>query len=190
MIKLDHDGPVPPQGTGHYSADGRQWFDDEGRRWVPVAEGCDSLVIELEDLHGVGLVRALLTGPFAHTGTAHSRFVARATSDDPRWPQYRIESAVFHGIRGLPDALPPEEEWAPDMVAALAELRHRLETEGWLQVEHGGHPWTYRYTRPCLDWASDAPGEPLAAGEHEPATRNPSTDRSHSSPGAMSTSAR
>jgi len=159
MIRLDHGCAVPPQGRGHYSADGRQWYDEAGRRWVPVADGHDSLVIEFEDLHAAERLRSMLAHPSTHVGTGHSRFVGHATSDDPRWPEYRIESATFPGLPGRRDTLPPEEEWAPGMVEALGELRQRLEAEGWLPVEHGGHPWTYRYVRPCLDWASDASGE-------------------------------
>jgi len=42
---------APPQGPGRWSADGQQWFDEAGERWLPVVEGQDTLCIQLEDVY-------------------------------------------------------------------------------------------------------------------------------------------
>jgi hypothetical protein len=147
-------GARPPQGPGHYSSDWRRWFDDRSQRWLPVTEGQDTLVVELEDVNAASWWAALLATLGSVSGSAYSRFVGHATSVDRRWPTYQITGATFPRVRGLPDSMPPEEAWSPGMTEALAELRHRLEVEGWCLVGCSGRPWAYRYVRPRVDWPS------------------------------------
>jgi hypothetical protein len=111
MIKMRRRGARPPRGPAHYPADGRRWFDERGQRWLPVIEGQDTLVIELEDINAAYWWAALLATLVSTFGNAYSRFVGHATSTDPRWPTYQITSATFTRVRGLPDSLLPEEAW-------------------------------------------------------------------------------
>jgi len=149
-----HRGARPPQGPGHYSADGQRWFDERSQRWLSRTAGQDTLVIELEDVDAAGWWAGLLAHVASQSGSAYTRFVGHATSIDPRWHTYEIASATFPRVRGVPDTLLPREEWAPGMAEALDELCHRLEAEGWCLVGRGEQPWAFRYVRPCLDWPS------------------------------------
>jgi hypothetical protein len=78
-------------------------------------------------------------------GNAYSRFVGRATSGDPGRPAYEIASPTFPRVRGLPDSMTPQEAWAPGMADALAELRRRLEAEGWRETGRSAEPWSERF---------------------------------------------
>jgi hypothetical protein len=158
VIKLHQHGARPPQGPGHYSEDGRRWYDDAGRRWLPVIEGQDTLVVELEDVAAAAWAPAVLGPLFSHVGHAHSWFVGHATSIDPRWRTYEITSATFPRVHGVLDDVLPREAWTPGMAEALEELRRRLEAEGWLPAGHGGREWTYRYVRPSVAWPVDDGG--------------------------------
>lgn len=158
MIKLHRHNPQPPQGPGHYSADGREWYDDAGQRWHPVIQGQDTLVIELEDVGAGSWAPAVLAPLISQFGNAHSRFVGHATSVDPRWRTYRITSATFPRVQGGFGDVLPREAWTPGMAEALDELRRRLEAQGWLPAGHGGREWTYRYVRPRVGWRSDTAG--------------------------------
>lgn len=155
MRTLLHHVARPPQGPGHYSADGRRWYDEAGSRWLRVLDEDDSLTIELEDVNARGWWAGLLATLASPTGGTYSWFVARATSADPRWPEYTFTSATFHRLRSVPDTMPPEEAWAPGMTDALEELRSRLEAEGWRLVGRGKNPWSYSYVRPRVEWPAD-----------------------------------
>ena len=112
-----HSGP--PQGPGRYSADGQQWFDEAGQRWLPVAEGQDTLCIALEDVHASSL-RQAVAARLAHQAAPASRFVGHATSVDPRWPSYEIASAPFPRCRPLSETAEHREEWSAEMTEALS----------------------------------------------------------------------
>lgn len=155
MIKLHRHGPRPPQGPGHYSEDGRQWFDDAERRWLPVIDGQDTLVIELEDVGAASWAPPVLDALISQFGHSHSWFVGHATSIDPRWRSYQITSSPFPRVHRVLDDVLPREAWTSGMAEALDELRARLEAEGWLPAGHGGREWTYRYIRPRVAWPSD-----------------------------------
>lgn len=99
MIKLRRNGAQPPQGCGHYSDDGRRWYDEAGQRWHPVIEGQDTLVVELEDVNAASGIAAVLATLSAQSGTAYSRFVGHASSVDPRWRTYEIASPTFPRLR-------------------------------------------------------------------------------------------
>ena len=148
-------GPQPPQGPGRYSEDGRRWYDVAGQRWLPVIDGQDTLVIELEDVGAPSWAPDVLVPVLSHANP-HSWFVGHATSVDPRWPTYRITSTPFPRVHAVFDDVLSREAWPPGMVEALDELRRRLESEGWLPAGHGGRDWTYRYVRPWVAWPSDA----------------------------------
>ena len=62
-------GSGPPRGPGHYSKDGRRWWEDGHRRWFPVTDQEDELEIEAEDLGSTSLPARLLTTVFTQYGT-------------------------------------------------------------------------------------------------------------------------
>lgn len=144
-----------PQGPGHYSDDGCRWFDEATRRWLPVLEDQETLVVELRDVNAEGWWAGLLATLFSSTGGTYAHFVGHANSNDPRWPAYEIHGPTFHRPRSLPDDIVPEEAWAPGMGDALDALRERLEAEGWRLVREGDSPWELTFVRPRVDWPDD-----------------------------------
>lgn len=76
----------PPRGPGHYSQDGRWWWDDTQGRWYRVTDQEEVLEIQAEDMGGTSLAASLLTTLSSQYGNGYFRFVARAHSADPRWP--------------------------------------------------------------------------------------------------------
>ena len=155
MTATRHQTGRPPQDVGHYSPDGRRWFDEAGQRWLGVLDDQDALVITLEDVNAASWWASLLATLSSVMGNAYSRFVGRATSSEPGRPAYEITSPTFPRVRGLPDSMTPQEAWAPGMADALSELRRRLEAEGWREMGRGPEPWSYRYVRPRVDWPTD-----------------------------------
>lgn len=143
----------PPQRRGHYSQDGRSWWDEGSGRWFPLTDDQDTLEIELEDVGGTSMVASLLTTLGSQFGNAYYRFVGRAHSADPRWPTYAIPGKTFPAPRAFLANLPPRNEWAEGMTQALTELREDLLAQGWQPVGHGAHPWSFTYTRPGLNLA-------------------------------------
>jgi hypothetical protein len=86
----------PPRGPGHYSEDGRRWWDDDHRCWFPVTDQEDQLEIEVEDYAETSLFNRLWSGLFTQYGhPTYFRFVGRARSADPRWPTYQVVGATF-----------------------------------------------------------------------------------------------
>ncbi len=158
--------PRPPQRRGYYLPGHTVWFEDSTRRWYPVTEGADRLEIVLEDVAGTSWWHSLLCTLASQNGNAYARFVAVATSDDQRWPTYRLASAPFPRLRSVPDDVPPQEAWTPGMTAVLDDLRRRLEQAGWVEDAHGQMPWSYRYRRPRIAWDRpyDAPEPALREG--------------------------
>lgn len=64
----------------------------------------------------------------------------------------RYESPTFAapwswGTLPLGKTMPPQEEWAPGMGAALDELRREIAADGWVEVGLGGKPWEHRYRK-------------------------------------------
>jgi hypothetical protein len=152
MTQVHEHGHHPPQGPGHYSDDGQQWYDEAHERWLPVTGGHDTLVVEVEDVSRRGWWVGLLATLTSTQGAAYARFVGRARSHDPRWPTYTIDGPTFARVRGVPDDGRPHEDWAPGMGEALGALRTRLREEGWRLVDRGAEPWQERYERPCVAW--------------------------------------
>jgi hypothetical protein len=86
----------PPRGPGHYSEDGRRWWDDDHRCWFPVTDQEDQLEIEVEDYAETSLFNRLWSGLFTQYGhPMYFRFVGHARSADPRWPTYQVVGATF-----------------------------------------------------------------------------------------------
>lgn len=152
-------GVGPPRGRGHYSEDGRSWWDEAARRWFPVTDAQDTLEIELEDAGGTSMVASLLATLGSTFGNAYYRFVGRAHSADPRWPTYAIFGKTFPAPRAFSGDLPPQDQWAEGMTQALNQLREELLAQGWRPVGHRAHPWSFTYLRPGLDliWSTTEP---------------------------------
>jgi hypothetical protein len=146
----------PPRGTGHYSTDGGAWWDDARARWFRTTDRDDVLEIEVEDVAGRSLLSSLVTTLVNQNGAGYYRFVGRARSADQRWPTYSIPGGTFALVRQLPDDLEVNGPRSGDAVDRLAEMRRQLAGEGWRPAGRGEHWWSYRYTRPDLDWAEPA----------------------------------
>jgi hypothetical protein len=145
------------RGPGHYSQDGRRWWDDGHQRWFPVTDQEDQLEIEVENYAETSLFNRLWSGFFTQWGSpSYFRFVGRAHSADPRWPTYRVVGATFPET-DLDD--PSKEPWANEQRASLEELHQRLLREGWQRVGHGEHWWSLRYRRPVVDLTGAGPAE-------------------------------
>jgi hypothetical protein len=148
----------PPRGPGHYSEDGRRWWDDDHRCWFPVTDQEDQLEIEVEDYAETSLFNRLWSGLFTQYGhPTYFRFVGRARSADPRWPTYQVVGATFPepGL-GNPSGKGP---WADEQRASLEELQEQLLREGWRLVGRGEHWWSLRYKRPVVDLTGAGPAE-------------------------------
>ena len=145
-------GSGPPRGPGHYSEDGRRWWEDGHRRWFPVTDQEDELEIEVEDLGATSLSARLWTTLVTQYGTRYCRFVGQARSADARWPTYRAIGASFPAT-GLEDP-GGKGAWATEQRARLEELHQKLLRVG---ITSGRRPWR----RACLDFAALA--RPLQA---------------------------
>jgi hypothetical protein len=144
---LHHDDAPPPHGIGHYSEDGRRWFDERSRRWLHVRDQHDTLVIELQDVEiRLGWRAALRAG--LRTTRPASWFIGHASSEDPRWPTYWVEGCTFSRMTA------PEESLTPAAAEALSRLEVQLEAEGWRLVDQGETPWSLRYERPVVERVS------------------------------------
>jgi hypothetical protein len=157
----------PPQGSGHYSANGDLWWDDPQRRWFCTSAGEDRLEIEVEEIGERSLLRSLATTLSGSYGSAYFWFVGKATSVEPRWSSYRMVGDSFPVMRAQPfDELGAGGPFADDARLALIKFRRCLVDQGWkAEVGRGQHWYSYLYVRPTIDWESrpDAKsGESLA----------------------------
>ena len=143
----------PPWGRGHCSEDGRSWWDEAARCWLPPTGAQDILEIEVEDAGGTSPLASLLATVGSQFGNVYYRFVGRAHSPDPRRPSYAIVGKTFPAPRAFLADLPPHDQWAQGMTQALNELQEELLSQGWRPVGQGAHPWSFTYVRPCLDLA-------------------------------------
>ena len=163
----------PPWGPGHYSEDGRSYWDEASRRWLPLTDAQDTLEIELEDAGGGSPLASLLATIGSQFGNAYYRFVGRAHSPDPRWPTYAIVGQTFPAPRAFAADLPPQDQWAPGMTEALNELREELLSQGWRPVGKGAHRWSFTYVRPGLDMARTTTEPVRDANGHRTGLANP-----------------
>lgn len=98
------------------------------------------LTVGLEEAGARSWWRRVLATLASPGGGAYLRFVALADG------RVRYRSATFAAPR-TPGDLPPREEWAPGMTKALDELVAEIESDGWVEVGRGAHPWSVRYGR-------------------------------------------
>ncbi len=155
----------PPRGPGHYSKDGRWWWDDGRRRWFRTTGQEDVLEIEAEDVRGLSPLWSAYQTLAGGWFTLYYRFGGRAQSADPRWPAYSVVGATFPVIRGEPlDHLQNQGAWVDTITARFDELHQRLVREGWRPSRHGAHWWSVVYRRPTLDWDTVPDGSPDTAG--------------------------
>jgi hypothetical protein len=142
----------PPRGPGHYSEDGRWWWDDGQERWFRVTDQEDVLEVEAEDAGGISLAASLLTTLSSQYGNGYFRFVARARSTDPRWPTYAMAGATFPATRPSLEDVAAQGAWLETQRERFQELHQQLLVEGWRQAGRGAHWWSAIYRRPDLDW--------------------------------------
>jgi hypothetical protein len=142
----------PPRGPGHYSEDGRWWWDEAHRRWFRTLDRDDVLEIEAQDVDGISLAASLVTTLSSQYGNGYFRFVARAHSADPRWPSYAMAGATFPVTRPSPEDVAAQGAWLEPQRERFEELDRQLGAEGWLPAGHGAHWWSAIYRRPDLDW--------------------------------------
>jgi hypothetical protein len=150
----------PPRGPGHYSEDGRWWWDDDQGRWFRTTSQEDE--IEAEDVGGASLAASLLTTLSTQHGNAYFRFVARAHSADPRWPTYAQAGATFPTTRPSLDDVAAQGAWLETQRERFDELHRQLVQEGWRPAGRGAHRWSATNTHPAIDW-----GTPPDAYDHE-----------------------
>jgi hypothetical protein len=141
----------PPRGVGHYSEDGRWWWDDGQGRWFRTVEDEDVLEIEAEDVGGISLAASLLTILSSQYGNGYFRFVARARSADPRWPTYAIAGATFPATRPSLVDVAAQGAWLETQRERFDELHRQLLQEGWRPAGRRAHWWQAVYTRPAID---------------------------------------
>ena len=150
-------GSGPPRGPGHYSEDGRRWWENVHPRWFPVTDQEDELEIEVEDIGATSLPARLWTTLVTQYGTRYCRFVGQARSADARWPTYRATGASFPAT-GLEDPS-GKGAWATEQRGRLEELHQQLLREGWRLVGRGDHWWSRRYRRPVVELTETGPAE-------------------------------
>jgi hypothetical protein len=150
----------PPQGRGHYSAEGDMWWDDVQSRWFFTSDGEDALEIHVEEIGARSLRRSLLSTLSGTYGSAYFWFVGDARSADPRWPTYRMHGESFPVLRAQPfDALEVGGPFAAEARHALNAFRECLVAHGWRSAGRGDHWYSYRYVRPHIDWESTPDGD-------------------------------
>jgi len=143
----------PPRGSGHYSNDGKGWWDDGRQQWFATTDQDDVLEIEAQDMHGTSWVRSVVTTLTSQYGTGSYRFVGRARSADSRWPTYSVSSGTFPVTPlGTLNDLEAQGAWSSEIKGRLRELEDRLVAEGWRKTGQGAHWWSQIYARPNLDW--------------------------------------
>ena len=85
--------------------------------------------------------------------TLYYRFVGRARSADPGWPEYSIIGGTFPVIRWQSlDDVQGQGAWVDTIAECFDDLNQQLHREGWPPAGHGAHWWSAVYRRPSLDW--------------------------------------
>ncbi|MGM0386801.1 MAG: hypothetical protein ACQERF_12600 [Actinomycetota bacterium] len=106
-----------------------------------MALGYDTLRVELEEVEPVNRRSSILRTLSVPFGGATMHFVG--VVDGER----RYEGPTFLSPRS-PLTMPPREDWAPGLGAALAALRREIEAAGWQYLGQGEQPWDLFYRRP------------------------------------------
>lgn len=120
----------------------RQAFTPSGARFIigPMNTGSETLTVALEDVGGTSWWAGILTILASQYGSTQRRFVGQVGGVT------RYKSSTFP-VPGSVGPVPPEEEWAPGMTAALEELKGNLAKDGWRESSHGTEPWSLTYER-------------------------------------------
>ena len=100
----------------------------------------ETLTVALEDVGGTSWWAGILTVLASQYGSTQRRFVGQVNGVT------RYKSATFP-VPGSVSPVPPREEWAPGMTAALESLERDLARDGWIQSSHGTQPWSLTYER-------------------------------------------
>ncbi|MHA7240490.1 hypothetical protein [Arthrobacter sp. TMS1-12-1] len=104
----------------------------------------ETLTIALEDVGATSWWARILTTLSSQYGSTQQRFVGKVNG------RTRYKSSTFPAA-GAVSPMPPQEQWAPGMTAALEELRRDLAKDGWEQISRGKDPWSLAYKRVVLD---------------------------------------
>lgn len=102
--------------------------------------GKEKLTVALEDVGGTSWWAGILTTLGSQYGSTQQRFVGQVDG------KTRYKSSTFPAARSV-TPISPQEDWAPGMTAALAELKRDLARDGWVQVSAGGDPSALLYER-------------------------------------------
>lgn len=100
----------------------------------------EKLTIALEDIGGTSWWASILTILGSQYGSTQQRFVGQVEG------KTRYKSPTFPAARSV-TPVSPQENWAPGMTAALAELKRDLARDGWVQVSGGEDPKSLVYER-------------------------------------------
>ena len=90
----------------------------------------EKLTVALEDIGGTSWWASILTTLGSQYGSSQQRFVGQVDG------KTRYKSPAFPAARSV-TPVSPQEDWAPGMTAALAELKRELVRDGWVQVSDG-----------------------------------------------------
>ena len=130
-------GTVQPHGSGVAKA--LYTMCPPGDHWR-MTSSPETLTIALEDVGGISWWSGILTILASQYGSTQRRFVGRSDG------KTKYRSATF-AVPGSVRPVSPEEQWAPGMTAALAELENDLARDGWRQKSRGKEPWSLIYER-------------------------------------------
>ena len=100
----------------------------------------ERLRVALEDVGGTSWWASILTTLGSQYGSTQQRFVGQVHGET------LYKSSTFPVPRSV-TPIPPQEEWAPGMTAALAELKRDLAQDGWVQVSGGPDAESLVYER-------------------------------------------
>ncbi|MDV8070621.1 hypothetical protein R4P64_29220 [Rhodococcus sp. IEGM 1366] len=98
----------------------------------------ETLRVELEEVGARHWWASLLATLASQSGNAYMRFVGVVDG------RSRYVSSTFPVSRTL-GTVAPQEAWAPEMTASLAELRRSIEDDGWHLSGRGRQPWSLIY---------------------------------------------
>lgn len=102
--------------------------------------GTETLTVVLENVGGTSWWAGLLTILASQSGSTQQRFVGQVDGET------RYKSSTFP-VAGPTTSIPPQEQWAPGLTAALDELRDDLARDGWEQQTQGSQPWSLTFRR-------------------------------------------
>jgi hypothetical protein len=103
--------------------------------------GGEKLTVALEDVGGTSWWASILVTLGSQYGSNLQRFVGRVNGET------RYKSSTFPSARSV-TPVAPQEDWAPGMTAALAELKQDLARDGWVQVSGGPDPESLVFEHP------------------------------------------